>query len=62
MPARAEALRRYIKHPDLVIDRPAPDVEDRVRARHVERQGLASSAQACRGAESMLSGVYHCSL
>jgi uncharacterized membrane protein len=42
-PARAEALRRYIKHLDLVIDRSALDAEDQTMARLEDRQGLGLS-------------------
>jgi uncharacterized membrane protein len=37
---RAEAVRRYLKHLDLVIERSPFDDEDRVTARQEDRQGL----------------------
>ena len=37
---RADAVRRYLKHLDLVIERSPLDDEDRVKARQEDRQGL----------------------
>jgi uncharacterized membrane protein len=37
---RADAVHRYLKHLDLVIERSALDDEDRVKARQEDRQGL----------------------
>jgi uncharacterized membrane protein len=37
---RADAVRRYLKHLDLVIERSPFDDEDRVKARQEDRQGL----------------------
>ena len=42
-PARVEALRHYVKHLDLVIDRSALDAEDQTMARQEDRQGLGLS-------------------
>ena len=41
--ARAEAVRRYISHLDLVIQNSTLDAEDRVMARQEDRQGLGLS-------------------
>jgi uncharacterized membrane protein len=37
---RADAVRRYLKHLDMVIERSGLDDEDRVKARQEDRQGL----------------------
>ncbi len=37
---RADAVRRYLKHLDLVIERSPLDDEDRLKARQEDRQGL----------------------
>ncbi|HEY1362915.1 MAG TPA: DUF2254 domain-containing protein [Xanthobacteraceae bacterium] len=42
-PARAEAVRRYLRHLDLVIDRSALDPEDKAMALQEDRQGLGLS-------------------
>ncbi len=39
-PERADAVRRYLRHLDLVIERSPLDDEDRVTARQEDRQGL----------------------
>jgi uncharacterized membrane protein len=41
--ARTEAVRRYLKHLDLVIGRSSLDAEDQVMARQEDRQGLGLS-------------------
>jgi hypothetical protein len=56
MPARAEALRHY-NNPDLVIDHPALDVEDRIRARHVERQGLDTRTESPAALRELIDSV-----
>jgi uncharacterized membrane protein len=43
VPARAEALRHYIKHLDLALDRSAFDAQDQTMARYEDRQGLGLS-------------------
>jgi uncharacterized membrane protein len=43
VPARAEALRHYIKHLDLAVDRSAFDAQDQTMARYEDRQGLGLS-------------------
>jgi uncharacterized membrane protein len=40
---RAEAVRRYLKHLDFGIEQSPLDAEDRVMARHGDRQGLGLS-------------------
>ena len=52
--ARAEAVRRYLKHLDLVIERSPLDDEDRVAARQEDRQGLGLTRRRAepRGAVS----------
>jgi uncharacterized membrane protein len=42
-PARAEALQKYIRHLDLVINRSSLDAEDQTTARQEDRQGLGLS-------------------
>ena len=42
-PARAEAVQRYLRHLDLVIDRSALDPEDKRMALQEDRQGLGLS-------------------
>jgi hypothetical protein len=39
-PERAEAVRRYLAHLDLVIERSPLDDHDRITARQEDRQGL----------------------
>ena len=39
-PDRVEAMRRYLKHLDLMIEQSPFDAEDRVAARQEDRQGL----------------------
>ena len=39
-PARADAVRRYLTHLDLVIERSPLDDQDRITARQEDRQGL----------------------
>ncbi len=39
-PERADAVRRYLAHLDLVIERSALDDQDRITARQEDRQGL----------------------
>ena len=41
--ARAEAVRRYLKHLDLVIERSSLDSEDKVKALQEDPQGLGLS-------------------
>ncbi len=43
VPARTEALRHYIKHLDLALDRSAFDAQDQTMARYEDRQGLGLS-------------------
>jgi uncharacterized membrane protein len=43
IPARVEALQRYVKHLDLVIDHSFLDTEDQAIARQEDRQGLGLS-------------------
>jgi uncharacterized membrane protein len=43
---RANAVRRYLEHLDLVIERSPFDAEDRVIARQEDRQGLGLSRRA----------------
>jgi uncharacterized membrane protein len=43
IPARADALPRYVKHLDLVIDHSTLDAEDQTMARQEDRQGLGLS-------------------
>jgi uncharacterized membrane protein len=43
VPARAEAVRHYIKHLDLALDRSAFDAQDQTMARYEDRQGLGLS-------------------
>jgi uncharacterized membrane protein len=38
--ARADAVRRYLDHLDLVIEHSSLDVQDRIKARQEDRQGL----------------------
>jgi uncharacterized membrane protein len=38
--ARGEAVRRYLQHLDLVIEHSPLDIEDRIKARQEDRQGL----------------------
>jgi len=42
-PARAEALQKYIRHLDVVINRSSLDAEDQTMARQEDRQGLGLS-------------------
>ena len=42
--ARAEAVRRYLKHLDLVIERSSLDSEDKVKALQEDPQGLTGTA------------------
>jgi uncharacterized membrane protein len=49
VPARAEALQRYIKHLDLMIDRSPFDAEDQSMARNEDRQGLGLSRKRAQG-------------
>src|SRR5262249_55181388 len=42
-PERAEAVRRYLAHLDLVIERSPFDAEDRLTARQEDRQGLGQT-------------------
>jgi uncharacterized membrane protein len=39
-PDRAAVVRRYIEHLDLTVEHPPQDAEDKVMARHEDRQGL----------------------
>jgi uncharacterized membrane protein len=43
IPARSEAVQRYIKHLDLAIDNSTLDADDQTMARHEDRQGLGLS-------------------
>jgi uncharacterized membrane protein len=43
---RANAVRRYLEHLDLAIERSPFDAEDRVIARQEDRQGLGLSRRA----------------
>ena len=43
IPARAEAVDRYLKHLDLFIQRSPLDVQDQLMALHEDRQGLGLS-------------------
>jgi uncharacterized membrane protein len=43
IPARAEAVDRYVKHLDLFIQRSPLDVQDQLMALHEDRQGLGLS-------------------
>jgi uncharacterized membrane protein len=45
IPSRAEAVRRYIRHLDLVIQTSTLDAEDRLIALQEDRQGLGLSRQ-----------------
>jgi hypothetical protein len=40
---RADAVRRYLDHLDLVIEHSTLDAEDRLMARQEDRQGLGLS-------------------
>jgi uncharacterized membrane protein len=42
-PERADAVRRYLKHLDLVIERSPLDEQDKVMAFQEDRQGLGLS-------------------
>jgi len=42
-PAQIDAVQRYLKHLDVVIDHSSFDPEDRVAARQEDRQGLGLS-------------------
>ncbi len=53
VPARTEALRRYVKHLDLTIDRSPFDAEDQTMARNEDRQGLGLSRNRPQGQTSM---------
>jgi uncharacterized membrane protein len=53
VPSRIEALRRYVRHLDLAIDRSSFDAEDQTMARHEDRQGLGLSRKGTRGRTSM---------
>jgi uncharacterized membrane protein len=43
IPARREAVERYIKRLEVLIQRSPLDLEDQVMARHEDRQGLGLS-------------------
>jgi uncharacterized membrane protein len=43
IPARSEAVQRYMKHLDVAIDHSALDAQDQTMARHEDRQGLGLS-------------------
>jgi uncharacterized membrane protein len=43
IPARTEAVQRYIRHLDLSIDQSTLDAQDQTMARHEDRQGLGLS-------------------
>jgi uncharacterized membrane protein len=45
VPARVEAVQRYVKHLDLVIDHSLLDAEDQAVARQEDRQGLGLSRE-----------------
>jgi uncharacterized membrane protein len=45
---RANTVRRYLEHLDLVIERSALDAEDRIMARQEDRQGLGLSRRSTR--------------
>jgi len=45
-PERAAVVRRYIKHLDLAIEHSTLDAEDKVMARHEDRQGLGLTRKA----------------
>jgi uncharacterized membrane protein len=48
--ARAAAVRRYLDHLDLVIERSTLDVEDRVKAHQEDRQGLGLTRKRAESA------------
>jgi uncharacterized membrane protein len=50
--ARAEAVQRYLKHLDLVIERSALDSEDRIMALQEDRQGLGMSHRSTNSQSS----------
>ena len=43
IPARTEAVQRYLEHLDLAIDHSTLDAQDQTMARHEDRQGLGLS-------------------
>jgi uncharacterized membrane protein len=43
IPARTEALQRYVRHLDRSIDHSTLDAQDQTMARHEDRQGLGLS-------------------
>jgi uncharacterized membrane protein len=47
---RGDAVRRYLKHLDLVIEHSPLDAEDRAKARQEDRQGLGLTRKRAEAA------------